>query len=328
MNRRKPQNRPKPAPAPAKSVPREPRASARAWREQHLYGMFSSLGRLAARPLSTALTLLVMALALTLPVLLYLLLDNARTLHGDMRDAGAISVFVKPKTAPAAVDALARAWRSREGVAHVEVRTPEQGLAEFRDRSGFAQALDLLHDNPLPPVLLVTPADPAPAAAAALADALGRDAAVDLVQYDAGWRARVDAILVTATRVTEVVAALLALALLLVVGNTVRMDIAARAGEIEIMQLLGATRAFVRRPFLYLGFWYGAFSALLAIALTLAVEAALAQPLQQLAASYAERFAVHGLDAVAAVAAFATGSLLGWFGAFVASSRHLATPRT
>jgi cell division transport system permease protein len=324
MNRRKPQNRPKPPPKPAT---REPRANLRAWREQHLYGLFSSLGRLAARPWSTALTLLVMALALTLPLLLYLLLDNARTLHGDMRAASAISVFVKPGTAPAAVEALAREVRTRPGVAAVEVRTPEQGLAEFRNRSGFAQALDLLHDNPLPAVLLVAPADPAPAAAAALADALGRDAAVDLVRYDAGWRARLDAILATAARVTEVVAALLALALLLVVGNTVRMDIAGRAEEIEVMQLLGATRAFVRRPFLYVGFWYGAFSALLAIALTLAVEAALAEPLQQLAASYAQRFAVHGLGLADAAVAFATGALLGWLGAFAAASRHLARTR-
>lgn len=313
---------------PAKPVEREERPARpglRAWREQHLYSFFSSLGRLAARPWATALTVLVMALALTLPLLFYLVLANARQLHGDARQAGTISVFLKPHLDAAAVDAALREMRARPGVAAVEVRTPAQGLKEFRSQSGFAEALDVLRENPLPTVLLVSPA---PAmGGAALADLvadLGRDASVDLVQYDAAWRERLDAILGTATRAAETLAGLLALALLLVVGNTVRLDILGRADEIVVMQLLGASNGFVRRPFLYTGLWYGVFSAAAAIALTFAVEAALAAPLQRLMASYDHRFAVHGLDGLAILAALGLGALLGWLGAWLATWRHLA----
>lgn len=328
MNRRKPQNRPKPAAPPPQKAKREPRAriGLRAWREQHLYGLFSSLGRLAARPWATALTVLVMALALALPLLLYLLLANARDLHGDLRDAGAIAVFVKPQLGASAVEQLARRVRERTDVAGVVVRTPEQGLAEFRSQSGVAEALDVLRENPLPAVLLVTPRGAAGAAPVLVAE-LGRDGDVDLVQFDAAWRQRLDAILGAATRAAQVLAALLALAVLLVVGNSVRLDIAGRAEEIVVMQLLGASSGFVRRPFLYAGLWYGAVSAGLALLIVAAVEVALAAPLQQLVASYDHRFAVHGLGLLPALATLVLGAVLGWLGAWLAASRHLARTR-
>jgi cell division transport system permease protein len=325
MNRRKPQNRMKtPPPAkPAARGERRPRVGMRAWREQHLYSFFSSLGRLAARPWATLLTLLVMALALALPLLLYLGLSNASQLHGDMRDAGAISVFLKPHLETGAVDALARRLRARADVAGVVVRTPEQGLEEFRNQSGFSDALNVLHDNPLPAVLLVTPrADLAHAAD--LAAEFGREAQVDLVQYDAAWRQRLEAILGAATRTAQVLAALLALAVLLVIGNTVRLDILGRAEEIDVMQLLGASAGFVRRPFLYAGLWYGAFSAALALLVVVLVQWALAAPLQQLAVSYDHRFSVRGLGLAPALGTLAAGALLGWLGAWIATWRHMA----
>jgi cell division transport system permease protein len=153
--------------------------------------------------------------------------------------------------------------------------------------------------------------------------ALGQEKGVDLVQYDAAWRERLDAILGAATRAAEVFACLLALALLLVVGNTVRLDIAGRADEIGVMQLLGASNGFVRRPFLYAGVWYGLFSALLALAVTFAVEAALSAPLQHLVASYDHRFATRELDWRLAAAALAVGVVLGWLGAWLTTWRHL-----
>jgi cell division transport system permease protein len=329
MNRRKPQNRMiKPAPAPkvAARGERSPRLGLRAWREQHLYSFFSSLGRLAARPWAALLTLLVMALALALPLLLYLALANARQLHGDMRDAGAISVFLKPHLDQAAVAAVAQRLRANADVAGVVVKTPEQGLQEFRSQSGFADALNVLRENPLPAVLVVTPRHDATRVAELVAE-FGREPQVDLVQYDAAWRQRLDAILVAATRAAQVLAGLLALAVLLVVGNTIRLDILGRAEEIEVMQLLGASNGFVRRPFLYSGLWYGAFSAALALAVIVVVELTLSGPLQQLATSYDHRFSVHGLDLLPALATLAIGAVLGWLGAWLASWRHLARTR-
>lgn len=326
MNRRKPQNRMKAAVAPKQATPRvdrRPRPGVRAWREQHLYSFFSSLGRLAARPWAALLTLLVMALALALPLLLYLVLVNAQQLHGDMRDAGAISVFLKPHLDRGAVDGVAKRLRAHDSVASVVVKTPEQGLLEFRNQSGFADALNVLRDNPLPAVLIVTPRADVTHVAALVAQ-FGGEPEVDLVQYDAAWRQRLDAILGAATRAAQVLAALLALAVLLVVGNTIRLDILGRADEIEVMQLLGASSGFVRRPFLYSGLWYGAFSAALALLVIAVVEVTLSAPLQQLATSYDHRFSVRGLDLLPALATLGVGAVLGWGGAWLATWRHLA----
>ena len=324
MNRRKPQNRPKPS-KPAKASKREaraPRLGLRAWREQHLYSLFSSLGRIAARPWTTLLTLLVMALALAMPLLLFLLLDNARQLGGDMQQAGAISVFMKPGES---ADALALRARAMPAVAAVVLKTPAEGLEELRGQPGFADAMKLLRDNPLPAVLVVTPRNTAGSeTATALVGQLQASPGVDLVQYDYLWRERLDAILAAATRAASVLAGLLALAALLVVGNSVRLDILGRSDEISVMQLLGASSGFVRRPFLYTGLWYGAFSALIAVLVVLIVEFTLLTPLTNLVSSYDHRFALHALGWLPAGASLGGGALLGWLGAWLAASRHLA----
>jgi len=301
----------------------------RAWREQHVQSFRSSWKRLAARPGATGLTLLVMSLALSLPLLLWLALDNARGLGGSLDDARALSVFLKPEVDAQAAAAFAETLRARKDVARVEIKTPEQGLEEFRQQSGFADALKVLRSNPLPTVLIATlradglQHDKAPA----LVGELEHEAQVDLVQYDALWRQRLDAILAFVARATAVIAALLALAALLVVGNTVRLDIQGRADEIGVVQLLGASDAFVRRPFLYTGLWYGAMSGVLALLLIGAVQLLLAAPLQQLAASYDHRFSVHGLSVPGMLGLIGASALLGWAGAWIATSRHLALAR-
>jgi cell division transport system permease protein len=316
---------PKPVPRETTRAPKPARPRLRAWREQHVQSFRSSLGRLAARPGATALTLLVMSLALTLPLLLWLLLDNARALGGNLDDARAISVFLKPNLDAAAAQAFAASLRTRADVVQVTLKTPAQGLEEFRNQSGLADALKVLQANPLPTVLIVTPKLDEPAnSPPLLIGELERAADVDLVQYDALWRQRLDAILQFTARAAAVLAILLALAALLVVGNSVRLDILSRADEITVVQLLGANNAFVRRPFLYSGLCYGAVSGLLALLLIVIVELALAGPLSQLTASYDHRFAVHGLSAAQGLGLIAASAVLGWLGAWLATSRHLA----
>jgi cell division transport system permease protein len=299
------------------------RLSLRAWREQHLYSFFSSLGRLAARPWATAMTLAVLSLALALPLLFWLLLDNVRGLSGTVEDSRAISVFLKSGTD---AEALAQKLRGHADVQSIVVKTPEQGLEEFKAHSGFADALNVLHYNPLPALLIVSPAaasgsvDPAPA----LVEEFRGDPAVDQVQYDAQWKQRLNAILQLARRGAAVLAVLLALAALLVVGNTVRLDIQGRADEIAVMQLLGAGNGFVRRPFLYIGFWYGMFAGVASLILIGLVEWALAAPLSALASSYDHRFDVHGLSIAQMAVVLAASAALGWLGAWIAASRHIA----
>lgn len=327
MNRRKQQNRMKAdVPVRAAVVSRAPRPGFRAWRAQHLYGLATSFGRLTARPVATAFTLAVLSVAMTLPLLFGLLLSNAGSLSGSVGNARAISVFLKPDVDVAAAQELAKKLRERDDVAGVELKTPEQGLEEFRRRSGFSDALDVLHDNPLPTVLIVdlrnskndrevTPV---------LIEALRGNPRVDLVQYDARWRERLNAILDVARRGAAILAILLALATLLIVGNTVRLDIQGRSEEIAVMQLLGASDGFVRRPFLYTGLWYGLLAGLLSLLMIGVVEWGLAAPLTELAASYDHRFDVHGLPFAGMLMVLAASTLLGWLGAGVAASRHIA----
>jgi cell division transport system permease protein len=303
--------------------PKKSRLSLRAWREQHLYSFFSSLGRLAARPWATSMTLAVLSLALALPLLFWLLLDNVRGLSGTVEDSRAISVFLKSGTD---AEAMAQKLRGHADVQSVVVKTPEQGLEEFKAHSGFADALNVLHYNPLPALLIVSPAaasgsiDPAPA----LVEEFQRDPTVDQVQYDAQWKQRLNAILQLARRGAGVLAVLLALAALLVVGNTVRLDIQGRADEIAVMQLLGADNGFVRRPFLYIGFWYGMFAGVASLILIGLVEWALAAPLSALASSYDHRFEVHGLSLAQMGVVLIASAALGWLGAWIAASRHIA----
>lgn len=305
---------------------RAARPGIRAWRAQHVYGLTTSFGRLTARPIATAFTLAVLSVALTLPLLFGLVLSNAGKLSGSVDQARAISVFLKTDVDAGAARQMATQLRERTDVAAVELKTPEQGLEEFRQRSGFADALDVLHDNPLPSVLIVKMQDAQakPAQTPALIGELRANPQVDLVQYDARWRERLNAILGVAGRGAAVLAVLLALAALLVVGNTVRLDIQGRREEIAVMQLLGASDGFVRRPFLYTGLWYGLLAGVLCVALTGLVEWAVATPLAQLAASYDHRFDVHGLSFAGMLAVVAASTLLGWLGAGVAASRHIA----
>lgn len=325
--RRRPPRRSAPEPAPPKRT-RVPRPSAGArlgrWRDHHLYGLLSSLGRLAVRPLATVLTVTVLGVALALPLLLQAALDNLRAFSGGLREAREITVFLDPDVGAAAAAEIAAGWRARPDVAEVTVRTPEQGLAEFRQLSGFSEAIEVLDSNPLPSVLVVAPAGAAADGSdGALIAAIEADRRVDLVQHDAAWRRRLTAIMTLGERAAIALAALFGLATLLVVGNTVRLDVQSRAEEIAIMQLMGAGDGFVRRPFLYAGLWYGLLGAVVAILIVLAMHLALRDPLAQLIASYGGQLTVRGVAATALLATLAGGAALGWLGAWLASTRQL-----
>lgn len=311
-----------------RSAPPPVRLPLRAWADQHLYSLLSSLGRLWQRRAATALTVAVMALALALPLLMHVAVRNLGHFGGALEDARELGVFVRTEVGVPGAEALALRLRARADVAGVTLRTPADGLAELAAQDGFGEALALLEDNPLPPVLLVDPAPGADAAAIrALAEAVRAEPEVDFVQLDLDWRERLGRLLALAERLTRVVAVLLGLGALLVVGNTIRLDVQGRADEIAIVQLLGGTDGFVRRPFLYAGCWYGLFAGVLAVLLVAAAQLALAGPVAALAASYGSGFRLQGLDAAAVGAAVAAGIVLGWLGARAASGRQLSRGR-
>ena len=293
------------------------------WLDQHLYSFVASLGRVLRRPWATLLTIGVMAVALALPLGLGLALANVQRFAGSVEQSREIDLFLKPEIETARAQALAAELRGRGDVAKVELRTPEQGLAEFSARSGLGDALAALEDNPLPSLLIITPRQDD----ATLVSALQRLPETGLLQHDAAWRQRLQAWLGFGERLAWVLAALFGLGALLVVGNTVRLDIQSRREEIGVLQLLGASDGFIRRPFIYLGAWYGLAAGALALGLLAAAAQALSAPLRALALSYGGAFALSGLDTPRALAVLFAATAIGWLGAWLVTGHFLRQTR-
>jgi cell division transport system permease protein len=295
------------------------------WREQHAWACAASLHALRQRPFGTLLTVAVMGFALALPLAFYLLLANVQRLSGSVGESRAISVFLQLPPNAAVADALANQLRARADISDVAVKTPQQGLSELASVQGFGEALHALAENPLPYVLLIQPRQDL---GREQTDALVKDLRalphVDGVQDNGAWRARLDAFIALGQRITALLAALLALAALGVTGNSVRLDIRSRSEEIIVQRLVGASAGFVRRPFLYEGVWYGALAGLIAVVLVIALESGLAAPVHALSASYDGRIAFGGLPVWLLILVPLAAALLGWVGAFLASTRHLA----
>ncbi len=307
-------------PAAARSRPRH----VAAWREQHTWCLRASMQRLAARPVGTFLTVLVMGFALSLPLAFWLVLGNVQHLADVLGRTQAVNVFLPVDATADAATALAGELRGRSDVAEVTVRSPKQGLAELASMQGFAKALGTLDYNPLPYVLIVRPREHASAATVhALVGALRALPEVDQVQDDGAWRQRLDTLVGVGRRVAWLLAALLGLAAVLVVGNSVRMDIQGRAQEIAVLRWVGASAAFVRRPYLYAGLWYGLAGGLVASVLVLVMEAVLAAPVQRLVASYGGRLLVGGLPWWQLLLAPLLAAALGWLGARLVSAHWL-----
>ncbi len=293
------------------------------WADHHAYSIVASLGRLLRRPWSTVLTVGVLGVALALPLGLWLVLGNVERFAGQVEDAREVSVFLRGDVDAPAAAALAHVLRGRSDIRAVAHRTPDDGLEALRAIDGLAEAVDLVGDNPLPHVLVVTPAGDE----TLLATSLSQLPQAEQVQHDLQWRVRLDGWLRLGTRGAWVLAALLGLGALLVVGNTVRLDIQSRREEIGVLQLLGATDGFIRRPFLYLGAWYGLLAGALALALLAGAARGLASPIAELAASYGGRFALQEFALGPALLVLGASGLLGWVGAGVVTGHFLRLTR-
>jgi cell division transport system permease protein len=312
----------------AQTLAKPSRSRLGTWFDHHVYSLVASVGRMLGKPWATALTIGVMAVAIALPLGLWAALANVERFTGSVQQSRQIGLFLKTSVTLDRARALAAELRGRADVAAVELRTPEQGLAELRERGGLGEAIDALTGedgagNPLPSLLLVTPKGDE----ALLADSLRNVPEIDVLQHDAGWRKRLDGWLRFGVRLALVLAALLGLGALLVVGNTVRLDIQARRDEIGVLQLLGASDGFIRRPFLYLGACYGLAAGALALAMLTAADLALRAPLAELAGSYGSGFALQGFDLLQALAIVLGAGLLGWLGAGLVTGHYLRQTR-
>ncbi len=272
------------------------------------------------------MTAAVIGIALALPTGLLLMLANAQQVSSGWDRTTQISLFLEPGLDDAAAEGLAEELRARPEVGAVRTISRAQALEEFRRLSGFGGALDALERNPLPAVVVVQPAlaHSRPETVAALAEELGALGQVDIAQADMAWVRRLYALMETGRKAVAVVAALLGLAVLLVVGNTIRLDIENRREEIEVTKLIGGTDAFVRRPFLYAGVWYGLAGGVAAWVLVEASLGVLREPVRRLAGLYESGFALRTLGPEEVLALLAAGAALGLAGSWVAVGRHLA----
>jgi cell division transport system permease protein len=293
--------------------------------ERHAQTLVAALGRMTRQPLATFMTVMVIAIALALPAAFALLVQNARAATGAWDSAIEVSVYFKRDVAVAKAEQLAHALEERPGVADVELIPADVALKEFREFSGFGTALDALTENPLPHALIVRPTAEytSPTAVDALKQHLQNWPEVDLVQVDTEWVKRFHSMLDVVRRVLALVAALLAAGVVVIVGNTIRLDIENRRAEIEVTKLVGGSDAFVRRPFLYTGFWYGLVGGALACGLVALGVWLLQDPVNRLAGLYGSDFRLRGLDPRTIATLLGGGTLLGWLGSWLAASRHL-----
>lgn len=287
--------------------------------------LLSSLGRLWRTPVASLMTAAVIGIALALPSGLHVLLSNAQRLSDNWDGSSRISVFLKDSVSDDQARELAGHLRNLAGIGEVRTISRAQALAEFRRLSGFGDALKALDTNPLPAVLVVRPALAltTPAQIQSLVEKLRQLPQVHLAQLDIQWVRRLHAIVAIAQRAVLVLGAILGLAVLLIVGNTIRLDIQNRRQEIEVIKLVGATDAFIRRPFLYGGMWYGLFGGAIAWLLVALALWLLGGPVERLAALYDSAYGLRMIDLPTTVLLFITSAALGLFGSWIAVGRHL-----
>ena len=295
------------------------------WLAHHRRALAGSFLRCLRRPWATLLTILVMGMALLLPMGLSIILDNVRHLAGSVEQSRTVNLYLHPDFTVQQARVLAGELGQWADVDGVVLKTPEDGLAELREQAGMGAAIDALEDNPLPSLLQVTPRPGAdPSALAAALEALPQ---ADLVQHDALWRQRLEGWLALGNRLSTLLGLLFGAGAVLVVGNTVRLELLNRAEEVRVLQQLGAGDAFIRRPFLYLGAWYGLGAGLMALVLWGGCVSLLQPPLAALVADYGSTFTFKSLDVLHSGLVVAGAMGLGILGAWLMVAHGLRAQR-
>lgn len=295
-----------------------------AWSAHHSTSAIESLERMLGTPLQSLMTWLVIAIAVALPAALFVVFSNIQKIGYSWQDSSQVSVYLKLGISDSQAQELRLRWSQHSGVSQVSYISPTDALAEFKLGSGLGSLVDQLKENPLPGVLLVKPgADQTPDQLAELQQALTVEPMVADVQLDLLWLKRLHQFIDIAEKFVVGLAGLLAMGVLLVIGNTIRMAIEARRDEILVSKLVGATDAYVRRPFLYTGLWYGVGGGTIASAILFAGNWWLSAPVVQLADLYQSQFRLQGLDFIESLQLILIAGLTGLLGAWIAVTRHL-----
>lgn len=307
----------------ARRVRSLPRLSPRIYFRDHARVLMASLGRLYRNPVNNLMTAMVVGIALALPGTLLVALDNLQRVTEGWEGGTSISVYLRTSVKdPGPLRAELSGWPEIESV---DVIGSDQALEEFRRLSGFGDALDTLKENPLPDVLVLTPSadHSSPEAGEALLRRLQKLPQVDLAQLDLEWLKRLSAMMELGRQLVLAIGTLLGAGVLLIVGNTIRLEIENQREEIEVTKLVGGTDGFIRRPFLYMGCWHGLIGALIAWALVNLATWQLSEPVHRLAGLYAGSFQLHAAGVNSGMLLLLVGTGLGLVGSWLAVGRHL-----
>jgi len=297
----------------------------RAYARDHVRVLLFSLGKMYRTPLATTFTILMIAVALALPACLYVLLNNLQTVTQEWDDAGQISLFLHTKTSDQDIKELSKQLNEHSQVESVNYIPADLALSEFKDRSEFGELLDGLSTNPLPPTLVVTPKESAKQSTELnkLKKEFQSLAHIEQVQLDMQWLQRLQAITDIIRRAITAIGIMLGLSVLLVVGNSIRLDIENRRSEIEVTKLIGASDRFIRRPFLYGGMWFGLLGGVLALLLVFIVLLVIRQPAQDLVSLYNSDFTLKLPSFIQSIGLISTSIFLGLFGSWLAVGHRI-----
>ncbi len=291
----------------------------------HRLVAIDSLLRLLRSVVPSLMTWSVIGIALALPTGLFVALGNVDSVSRGWDGAAQISLFVNKQVTDSDSRKLAKELQLREDIAEVEYISKAQALEEFQALSGYGDVLQHLDQNPLPAVIVVRPVEQEVSAVATeqLYQELKALPQVEQAIIDLEWVQRLYSMMELGRRITLALAALLALGVLLVIGNTIRLAIESRRDEIVIVKLVGATNAFVRRPFLYTGLWYGLGGGVMCWLIISISLWWLSGPIADLAGLYQSQFVLQGLGFSQTLLLWLASGLLGLAGAWLAVSRHL-----
>lgn len=285
---------------------------------QNFRQLISSLGELWRTPFSSIMTMMVLGVSLTLPVTLHIIVKNVAAVSTSFDSASEISLFIKQDVSDQKIEQLLtrlRLYPEIESVSHIDKK---QALKEFKSLSGFGSALDYLDENPFPSVILVTPQvkHRSAMAAEALLNKLQEEKEVRFGKLDIEWLKRLNALLGLLNETVFVLALLLLSAVILIIGNTIRLSIMSKREQIEVMKLVGATDGFIQRPFLFTGFWYGLIGGFIAYVVVEVMLYRLDGAIVEVASLYRASFSLTGLNFSEFIALLVISIMLGLLGAF------------
>jgi cell division transport system permease protein len=293
----------------------------------HVQAALHSLNLLCRKPVANLMTILVLAIALTLPALFWVLADNMSQLTANWKRSGHISLYLQPALTDEETKAVVKQVQGTKGVGHASLKSSQEGLAELTAQEGMQDIMSYLPENPIPAVVDVTPAldIASPAKLDLLARQLRSISKVNNAKIDMEWIGRLDTLISLAGKVSHALLALLALAVVLIIGNTLRLAIQNRQEEIQVLKLIGATDPFIMRPFLYSGIWYGLGGAIIAILLVNIFILSLGMVVNQLAVVYQMHYPLTGLSLRQILLLTVFAIILGWIGACLSVKGQLAS---